>query len=143
MNRFLMVSVLLFMWTLSVNAEKPKAEPIAGPDAGMRIVKTADGIEYAFRWCPAGSFTMGSPENEEGRGGRDGAEQGSAQERQRRVTLTKFWMLETEVTVGMWRSFVKATNYQTDSGTGGGGMYGVTEDGTMLLNSKACICHYV
>ena len=79
---------------------------------------------------------MGSPENEEGRGGRDGAEQGSAQERQRRVTLTKFWMLETEVTVGMWRSFVKATNYQTGSGTGGGGMYGVTEDGTMLLNPK-------
>ncbi len=105
-------------------------------DAGALKSVRIDEITYNFRCCPSGTFTMGSPENEEGRGGRDGAEQGSAQERQRRVTLTKFWMLETEVTVGMWRSFVKATNYQMGSGTGGGGMYGVTEDGTMLLNPK-------
>ncbi|MBO5436190.1 MAG: SUMF1/EgtB/PvdO family nonheme iron enzyme, partial [Thermoguttaceae bacterium] len=96
MNRFLMVSVLLFMWTLSVNAEKPKAEPIAGPDAGMRMVKTADGIEYAFRWCPAGSFTMGSPESESGR---------CPDEFPHEVALTDgFWMLETEVTREMWKS---------------------------------------
>ena len=29
--------------------------------AGDRKIWTVDGIEYAFRWCPAGTFTMGSP----------------------------------------------------------------------------------
>ncbi|MBP5510082.1 MAG: formylglycine-generating enzyme family protein [Kiritimatiellae bacterium] len=48
-----------------------------------------------FRWCPAGTFTMGSPPTEEGR---------SYDERQHEVTLTKgFWMAETEVTQRQWK----------------------------------------
>ncbi|MDO4576192.1 MAG: SUMF1/EgtB/PvdO family nonheme iron enzyme [Planctomycetia bacterium] len=55
---------------------------------GDRMVKTIKGVEYAFRWCPAGSFMMGG----------DGYTQ-------HRVTLTQgFWMLETEVTQAMWES---------------------------------------
>ena len=58
--------------------------------AGERMVKTVDGIEYAFRWCPAGTFTMGDEE---------------CYETPHSVTLTKgFWMLETEVTQAMWKS---------------------------------------
>ena len=58
--------------------------------AGDRMVKTVDGIEYAFRWCPAGTFTMGDEE---------------CYETPHSVTLTKgFWMLETEVTQAMWES---------------------------------------
>ena len=58
--------------------------------AGDRMVKTADGIEYAFRWCPAGTFTMGGP---------------GSNEKPHSVTLTRgFWMLETEVTQAMWKS---------------------------------------
>ena len=64
--------------------------------AGDRMVKTADGIEYAFRWCPAGTFTMGSPSSEPGR---------KDNETQHEVKLTRgFWMLETEVTQAMWKS---------------------------------------
>ena len=64
--------------------------------AGTRQTLTVDGVEYAFRWCPAGTFVMGSPENEEDRG---------SGETQHQVTLTQgFWMLETEVTQAMWRS---------------------------------------
>ncbi len=49
----------------------------------------------ALRWCPPGSFTMGSPTSEEGR---------DNDETQHRVTLTKgFWMGETEVTQGLWK----------------------------------------
>ena len=35
--------------------------------AGERMTLTIKGVEYAFRWIPAGSFVMGSPpeENEE------------------------------------------------------------------------------
>ena len=70
--------------------------------AGDRKVWTADGIKYAFRWCPAGSFTMGSPSSEPGRYSNEGP--------QHKVTLTRgFWMLETEVTQGMWESVMGTT----------------------------------
>ncbi|MDO4629849.1 MAG: formylglycine-generating enzyme family protein, partial [Planctomycetia bacterium] len=80
--------------------KKLEEERVAGRkatrEAGARMVKTVDGVEYAFRWCPPGEFMMGSPESEEER---------SNLETQHRVTLTKgFWMLETEVTQAMWES---------------------------------------
>ena len=61
---------------------------------GETMIKEVDGVQYVFRWCPPGEFTMGSPEDEEGRGGN---------EPQHQVILTRgFWMLETEVTQLMW-----------------------------------------
>ncbi|TAE92057.1 MAG: formylglycine-generating enzyme family protein [Verrucomicrobia bacterium] len=49
-----------------------------------------------FCWCPAGDFTMGSPESEGGR---------SFDEKQFKVTLTKgFWMAKTEVTQAQWQA---------------------------------------
>jgi len=63
-------------------------------NAGERMALTIQAVEYAFRWCPPGTFTMGSPANETGRYGN---------ETQHQVTLTRgFWMLETEVTQAMW-----------------------------------------
>ncbi|MDO4628670.1 MAG: SUMF1/EgtB/PvdO family nonheme iron enzyme [Planctomycetia bacterium] len=56
-------------------------------EAGKRMVKTVDGIEYAFRYCPPGVFMMGD------------------KDLQHQVTLTKgFWLLETQVTQEMWKS---------------------------------------
>lgn len=54
----------------------------------------------SLRWCPAGSFVMGSPANElERRGDED----------QVNVTLTKgFWMGKFEVLQGEWKSIVGA-----------------------------------
>ena len=64
--------------------------------AGERMVLKIKDVEYAFRWCPPGKFTMGSPANERGR---------FDDETQHQVALTRgFWMLETEVTQGMWES---------------------------------------
>ena len=55
--------------------------------AGERLVLTINGVEYAFRKCPAGTFMMGD--------GRD----------RHQVTLSReFYMLETEVTQAMWES---------------------------------------
>ena len=86
-------------------AEEAKAEETAEENegskpavrkAGERMVKTVNGIEYAFRWCPAGEFLMGSPFSEPYR---------NDNETQHSVTLTRgFWMLETEVTQAMWKS---------------------------------------
>lgn len=67
-----------------------------GSVSGDRKVLTIKGIDYAFRWCPAGKFMMGSPDSELGR---------YDSETQHEVTLTQgFWILETEVTQGMWES---------------------------------------
>ena len=53
-------------------------------------------IEMTFKKIPAGTFTMGSPEGEEGR---------SDHETQHPVTISKpFYMQTTEVTQGQWKS---------------------------------------
>jgi len=77
----------------STSISPPPPEPSPGdpwtePALGMR-----------FRYVPAGTFQMGSPESEEGRG---------SDERQHKVTLTRgFWMGETEVTQGQWRELMR------------------------------------
>ena len=60
------------------------------------MVLSVKSVEYAFRWCPAGTFKRGSPEGEAKR---------HDDELQHQVTLTRgFWMLETAVTQAMWES---------------------------------------
>ncbi|MDY6822180.1 MAG: formylglycine-generating enzyme family protein [Thermodesulfobacteriota bacterium] len=55
-----------------------------------------------FVWIAPGTFMMGSPENEKGR---------DSDEKQHKVTLTKgFYMQTTEVTIGQYRTFLKATH---------------------------------
>ena len=72
--------------------------------AGDRAVFTLKGNEYAFRWCPPGKFTMGSPKNEAGR---------SDNEDQVQVELTKgFWMQETVVTQAMWSAVMGSQPWQ-------------------------------
>ena len=91
MKRILFMFLFLFACVLTVRAEE-----LATYKAGGRRVWTVDGIDYAFRWCPPGTFMMGSPSNEAGR---------DNDEKQHEVTLTHgFWMLETEVTQAMWQS---------------------------------------
>ena len=57
---------------------------------------TINGATYVFRYSPAGTFTMGSPEKEKNR---------KQDERQHEVTITRgFWILETPVTQAFWKS---------------------------------------
>lgn len=77
--------------------------------AGERKTLTVNCVEFAFRWCPADTFMMGSPWEEEYR---------HANELQHQVTLTKgFWMMETQVTVGMFKAFVSDTGYESKGKT--------------------------
>jgi len=86
-------------------------EAFAQTEPGARATFKYNGVEYAFRYCPAGTFTMGSPESEKGR--RD-------DETQHKVRLTKgFWMLETPVTQGLWTA-VTGDNPSWFCATGGG-----------------------
>ena len=77
---------------------------IPGKKAGDCKFIYVDDLEFAFRWCPAGTFLMGSPEDEKGR---------EDDETQHQVRLTKgFWILETPVTFGMFKEFVKNSPYK-------------------------------
>jgi formylglycine-generating enzyme required for sulfatase activity len=68
------------------------------PKAGERMVLTIKGMAYPFRWCPPGTFLMGSPENEPER---------ESSETQHQVTLTHgFWMLEMPVSQPMWEGMM-------------------------------------
>ena len=66
-------------------------------EAAEKVIKIGDEkIKFVFHWCPAGTFTMGSPENESGH---------SDDEIQHEVTLTKgFWIMEMEVTQRQWKA---------------------------------------
>ncbi len=76
---------------------------------GDRVVITINDVEFSFRWCPAGTFIMGSPKKEAGKEDDPPLEK---LEKQHEVKLTKgFWMMETEVTVGMFKAFVDETGY--------------------------------
>jgi len=76
-------------------AEMTRIQP-GEHEPGARKVLTINDVEYAFRFCPPGTFAMGSQETEQGRSPRETLHQ---------VTLTRgFWMLETEVTQLMWIS---------------------------------------
>jgi formylglycine-generating enzyme required for sulfatase activity len=62
--------------------------------AGDGLELTINDVKYTFRWCPPGTFTMGSPASEAER---------NSDEAQHQVTLTcGFWLLETPVTQSMW-----------------------------------------
>ena len=93
-------------------------EPKAGDTMSVQL---PGGETIAFKWCPPGTFTMGSPSDENGRG---------LDETQHRVTLTKgFWMGETEVTQAQWSELMGTTvidqarkmlQDETDYSAGGG-----------------------
>ncbi len=73
-----------------------------GDKAGDRAVVSVDGTEFAFRWAPAGTFTMGSSKDGSGEVGGD-VDFGVLH----KVTLTRgFWILETETTQKMWSAVV-------------------------------------
>ncbi len=74
----------------------PAATPTAQP--GDQRTAVISGVKFVFRWCPPGTFTMGSPESEQGRGDN---------ETQTPITFDKgFWMQETEVTQLQWRTIM-------------------------------------
>jgi formylglycine-generating enzyme required for sulfatase activity len=70
-----------------------KTEP---PNSKTLEVPLGSGVVMLMKWCPAGSFLMGSPEDEEGR---------SVNENQVQVTFSQgFWMAQTQVTQAQWQA---------------------------------------
>ncbi|MEI8022404.1 MAG: SUMF1/EgtB/PvdO family nonheme iron enzyme, partial [Schlesneria sp.] len=69
-----------------------------GMKAGERTAIQLSGLEIPFRWCPPGSFTMGSPTSEPGH---------NENENSVSVKLTNgFWLGETVVTQELYKAVV-------------------------------------
>ncbi len=86
-----------------------KRETVAA--ATRLLLTTKKDVELAFRWIQAGTFWMGSPDDEPKRRG---------SETLRKTTLTRgFWMMETPITQRQWASEM-GKNPSWFSATGGG-----------------------
>ena len=81
--------------------EKRQADAVRLSSVGVKAGDVQEmtlpgGAKMKFVWCPPGTFTMGSPPDEEER---------NDNETQHRVVLTKgFWLGQYEVTQAQWRS---------------------------------------
>ena len=77
-------------------------EKLIGQKAGE--TRTDNGLNMSLVWCPPGTFTMGSPKEEEWH---------SDDEDQVQVTLTNgFWLGQTEVTQGQWEALMGSTPWK-------------------------------
>ncbi|MBR4171228.1 MAG: acyl carrier protein [Kiritimatiellae bacterium] len=85
---------------LSVYGDAPSVPPPPVLRAGeTKQIVLPGQVKMEFRWCPPGTFEMGSPMSESGRDGR---------EVRHRVTLTKgFWMGRFPVTREQWDSVME------------------------------------
>ncbi len=103
-----------------------KAEPKPTPRSTVASLTSAkkagerwnrNGLKIAFRWCPAGRFTMGSPNSEKDRAAED----------QVSVTLTHgFWLAETELTQGQWKALTETSPWSGFEDIKEGANYPVT-----------------
>lgn len=92
--------------------ENPNQHFFHGRDAGERkeLIKG-----FAFRWCPAGEFLMGSPLDELGR---------ESDERQVSVKISKgFWMAETELTQHQWHLLMEDSPWREKQDVRSGSNY--------------------
>ena len=94
-------------------SRKWTAPPVQGVEPGQvegdRLVLNVDGVEFPFRWAPAGKFLMGSSAGEEGR-------DAEAETRHPVVLTHGFWILETEVTQEMYAAVMKTNPSQFSGG---------------------------
>ena len=97
---------------------------------GQEVLTNSVGMR--FRFCPPGSFLMGSPLEELQRIETEGP--------QHQVTFRSgFWICETDVTVGQFREFVQETGYLTEAEKGDGAY--VWTDSQWEKRKDACWNH--
>lgn len=97
--------VVLAMLFVPTGIEWRSAAPLnPGNHAGE--LWSGNGLQIPFRWCPPGTFLMGSAATEPGRASDEGQV----------VTLTEgYWMGQTEVTQGQWQSVMGTTPWRGET----------------------------
>ena len=110
--RLLVVGLCLvaITWTSSARAKDLADGKVAGE------LWEGNDLQMKFRWCPAGTFMMGSPASEPHRMPGEGPVT---------VELTRgFWMSQYEVTQGEWQSFMVTTITDQKTKAGASNLYG-------------------
>ena len=105
MSRYVMVFALIILLvpgTVSANPEK--------------TFTLSGGAEIEMVWIEPGTFMMGSPDSEPGRGSREGP--------QYEVTITQgFWLGRYEITHGQWESVMGTRPWEEDDSIPEGANY--------------------
>jgi formylglycine-generating enzyme required for sulfatase activity len=86
--------IILAFSSVSLLGQNPATGPVTGR---QWTIPLPGNMPFPMAWIPAGTFTMGSPDNEPGRKADESP--------QTTVTLTKgYWLGATEVTIGQWKA---------------------------------------
>ncbi|MFO0930731.1 MAG: bifunctional serine/threonine-protein kinase/formylglycine-generating enzyme family protein [Gemmataceae bacterium] len=111
--------------------QRPKGLAPGSRPGETTSIDLGGGVTMTFAWIPPGTFLMGSPADEDGREGYEGAD-----ETQHRVTLTQgYWLGVHAVTRGQFARFAGASNYVTQA-EGEGGAFSWTGSEWKLDPSK-------
>ncbi|MDO5310248.1 MAG: SUMF1/EgtB/PvdO family nonheme iron enzyme [Planctomycetia bacterium] len=82
--------------TSSFDSGTPSTLGTSGINAGELLTQTIAGVKVNFRWIPAGTFLIDSPESEQ---------EPKGDQIQRSVELSQgFWIAETETTQELWQA---------------------------------------
>ena len=93
----------------STDAKTLSRIPEKGHSAGETVTLSIRGVDFPFAWCPAGTFEMGSPDDEPDR---------QDDEIRHKVTLSDgYWILRTEVTQKMYAVVMESTSPSWQSPT--------------------------
>lgn len=107
-------AVFVGKWAVAGINQKQAAN--AGFQSTVPQAQAGKDLEPKMVAIPAGSFTMGSPSTEKER---------SLDEQQHTVSISAFYLGQTQVTKGQFTEFIAATNYPTEAEKGDGS-YGWT-----------------
>lgn len=79
-----------------INNKPPKQQPDNQDQYGRYLDMTLDNVKQRFRWIEAGTFLMGSPDDEPER---------NSNEKQHSVTLSQgYWLADTACTQALWQT---------------------------------------
>ena len=126
-NYFLFIAVLVCATSVAQTKKAPSLEP------GKTLWDCKDCPEMVV--IPAGSFMMGSPENEKGRS--SNPDQGPVEGPQRLVHIKQFAAGKYDITKAEWAAFVKATNHPAGGNCGWAGLPGEDSTQPWLPNPAA------
>ena len=88
------------------------------PSNNGNYTETVNGVGFDMIAISGGTFSMGQPDPNIG-----GAGVSKDEQPVHRVTVDRFYMGKTEVTVTQFKSFIDATSYQTDADKDGGSYF--------------------
>lgn len=100
LGKYVAFLMYMFLSTRSVMAQdQTKAATTLKPGDS----RNDNGIKLTLVWCPPGTFVMGSPPGETGRGNN---------EEQASVSLAGYWLGQTEVTQSQWTCVLRTTPWK-------------------------------